>query len=205
MKKRMGAFFFVMLFILNAISIPVSASDEPSLISDLDTIMKIANIYMAEHHIRRRTSFAYFTVSISSKKEFIHIGCRDHYVEETYAQPLLEYLYAYHVDPKVIAGGTHDLESGGVEYDVELPNYTLGDFNDDSAVTAEDAQLALAAYAEKCAGKAPEWTEVQKAAYDPDCDDELTAADAQFILQYYVSNTVAGIPTTWVDIVVFGK
>ncbi len=201
MKKNFFSILLTITSILSSFSIHAFASEESTFISDTDIILKMANIYMAEKHIAFKKNV--FSMTIHKANDTLTIFSKNNKIEEEYGLPLIEYLKENHADPDKLIPIHYEDNSN--EYSIELPEYTLGDFNDDSAVTAEDAQLALAAYAEKCAGKAPEWTEVQKAAYDPDCDDELTAADAQFILQYYVSNTVAGIPTTWVDIVVFGK
>lgn len=76
--------------------------------------------------------------------------------------------------------------------------YQRGDFNLDDQIDNADAQLVLEQYIAALAGESAE-------AVDPhgftngDVDDsgDLTVADAQMILFYYVQNTVAQTPTDW--------
>lgn len=72
-----------------------------------------------------------------------------------------------------------------------------GNLNGDVAVTAEDAQLALNAATELLTGNESGLDSDQLLLADVDSDGNLTVKDAQLILQYYVLNTVTGIPTEW--------
>ncbi len=84
---------------------------------------------------------------------------------------------------------------------VTEPEVTTGDADGDKTVTSGDAQLVLNAYADIVAGNALKLTDAQKKAADVNKDGNISVEDAQFILTYYVQNTVAGIPTTWEQII----
>ena len=65
---------------------------------------------------------------------------------------------------------------------------------------ASDA-LPLSAYAELMASNPSGLSETAFRAADVDRDGELSASDAQYILQYYAQNTVAMTPTGWDEII----
>ncbi|MBP0988892.1 MAG: hypothetical protein J6S92_11510, partial [Oscillospiraceae bacterium] len=79
----------------------------------------------------------------------------------------------------------------------DVSDFLLGDVNLDGAVSVEDAQLALTAYANLMADIDIGLTELQQKAADINADGQVSVDDAQNILLYYVSNTLAGIPLTW--------
>ena len=77
----------------------------------------------------------------------------------------------------------------------------LGDVNGDGAVTASDAQIVLSAYAEELADNPHGLTEAQLAAADVDGNNKLSAIDAQYILVYFLMNSVLDNPTDWSELV----
>lgn len=81
------------------------------------------------------------------------------------------------------------------------PDVLRGDVNIDNEVSVEDAQLALKSYTEKLAGNEIDLTADQLKASDVNADGELTVEDAQYILIYYTNRTVAGLDTTWEDLI----
>ncbi|MBQ9905150.1 MAG: hypothetical protein IJM46_00055 [Oscillospiraceae bacterium] len=83
----------------------------------------------------------------------------------------------------------------------ELPDVLLrGDFNGDRSIDAADAQGVLNCYAEIIADNVPKITDAQRSAADINRDGEISADDAQWILQYYVTNTLAGQTAAWEQI-----
>ena len=60
--------------------------------------------------------------------------------------------------------------------------------------------MTLLAYVEQLTGGATGLTEAQTKAADVDSDNEITVSDAQFILIYYVRNSVAGENVPWREI-----
>lgn len=100
------------------------------------------------------------------------------------------YLNNYEEDPKEFFYTDYYEEQAPAEY-------STGDVNGDGKVDATDAQLVLAAYADALAGNAAQFSDAQKTAADIDGNHQIDSADAQHILNYYVQNTVTGIPTTW--------
>ena len=62
-------------------------------------------------------------------------------------------------------------------------------------------QLVLTAYSEVLAGNQNPLDKTQQKAADADGNQEVNAADAQYILNYYVLNQVNGTPTLWEAIV----
>ena len=81
------------------------------------------------------------------------------------------------------------------------PDVLLGDVNLDNEITVEDAQIALISYTEQFAGNEIDLTEDQLKAADVNLDGSLTVEDAQYILIYYTERTVAGLDTTWEDLI----
>ncbi len=75
-----------------------------------------------------------------------------------------------------------------------------GDVNLDGAVSVDDAQLALRAYANRIAGNPTGLNAAQTKNADVNEDGELSVDDAQNILIYYVNNTVAGKVLTWEEL-----
>ena len=76
-----------------------------------------------------------------------------------------------------------------------------GDVDSSGSGDVTDAQLALSAYAELMASNPSGLSETAFRAADVDRDGELSASDAQYILQYYAQNTVAMTPTEWEEII----
>ena len=72
-----------------------------------------------------------------------------------------------------------------------------GDANLDNAVSIEDAQRTLKAYANRIAGNRMELTDAQMHAADINADGVISVEDAQYILRYYTQKQVAGKPVTW--------
>ena len=77
------------------------------------------------------------------------------------------------------------------------PEYTLGDVNEDSEISVEDAQLVLIEYVSTMSGLDGSFTEKQQLAGDVNGDKQISVEDAQTILIYYVSNTLSGQSVTW--------
>lgn len=86
-----------------------------------------------------------------------------------------------------------------LDTDADMPGM-LGDVNGDLTVDSADAQLALNAYIDGISGNPLGLTEQQIAAADVNADGEISVEDAQFILNYYAWNSMAGVPTTWQDL-----
>ena len=78
--------------------------------------------------------------------------------------------------------------------------FLRGDVDDNGTVDVTDAQLTLAAYARRIAGKPLGLTDSQFLAANVNLDEQLSVEDAQFILKYYARNTVAKNPTTWEEL-----
>lgn len=78
--------------------------------------------------------------------------------------------------------------------------FLRGDVDDNGTVDVTDAQLTLAAYARRIAGKPLGLTDSQFRAANVNLDEQLSVEDAQFILKYYARNTVAKNPTTWEEL-----
>ena len=75
-----------------------------------------------------------------------------------------------------------------------------GDADGSGNIGANDAQITLQAYTEVLAGNEDPLTDEQRVAADVDENGKIEAADAQFILTYYVSNHVSGNVTDWESI-----
>lgn len=196
MKK---AFIKVSAFImsLSLCSFPAFA-EETTMITDGDTICKIINVFKAENNIPEKYTFTPFYNSASGN---LYVGFETNELRLKYA-PLLAALYEeYHIDR------THILYANPTEGEsVEpspVPQYLLGDVNEDSTVAVDDAMAALSAYAAKVAEQPTNLNEAQTYAADPNGDGELTIEDAIYILKYYTANTVAESGKSWIDIVVF--
>ena len=80
------------------------------------------------------------------------------------------------------------------------PEYLRGDLNDDGSVSADDAQIALLAYANSLTGLDSGLTEKQKRAGDINGDGAISIEDAQMILVYYVNRTISDQPVTWEEL-----
>lgn len=78
--------------------------------------------------------------------------------------------------------------------------FLRGDVDDNGTVDVTDAQLTLAAYARRIAGKPLGLTDLQFRAANVNLDEQLSVEDAQFILKYYARNTVAKNPTAWEEL-----
>lgn len=78
--------------------------------------------------------------------------------------------------------------------------FLRGDVDDNGTVDVTDAQLTLAAYARRIAGKPLGLTDSQFRAANVNLDEQLSVEDAQFILKYYARNTVAKNPTAWEEL-----
>lgn len=106
----------------------------------------------------------------------------------------------------------------GVECDFKVGGQ-LGDYDGDGAISVGDAQGVLSYYVETLVGgtkagdaKDAKDTKDTKDAKDAenaagdlktgdvDGDQSVTVDDAQYILLYYTENTLAGVPTTWNEI-----
>lgn len=107
------------------------------------------------------------------------------------------YLAANGIDPGILI----------VEDDLSarpLVHLAKGDCDGDGEISADDAQNVLLAYTESLAGAAIPYRAAYVADVDallPDADFQITAADAQYTLKYYVQNTVLGIETNWHEII----
>ena len=80
-----------------------------------------------------------------------------------------------------------------------------GNLNGDVQISVEDAQLALTAAAEILAGNDSGIDPSLQPLADVDRDGDLTVKDAQFILQYYVQNTLLEMPTDWDALLYAGR
>ncbi len=76
-------------------------------------------------------------------------------------------------------------------------NVIRGDLNGNGEVGADDAQIALNAYADRIAGIKMNLTDAQIKAADIDGDGQVSAEDAQLILAYYTAKNVSAINVTW--------
>ena len=76
----------------------------------------------------------------------------------------------------------------------------LGDVNGDGHINATDAQLALAAAAEIIVGNEPDLDDKQIVAADIDYNKDVTPIDAQYILTYFLHETVLEDPITWYEL-----
>ena len=81
------------------------------------------------------------------------------------------------------------------------PKALKGDTDQDGTVSIEDVQIALKAYTENFAGKGTGLSAAAEKNADVNEDGELSIDDVQNILIYYVKNTVAGLVTTWEDLI----
>ena len=72
-----------------------------------------------------------------------------------------------------------------------------GDCNGNWKVENTDAQAVLVAYTAALSGDSIDLTDPQKKACDINGDGKADVADAQFILLYYVNNTISGVSTSW--------
>lgn len=82
-------------------------------------------------------------------------------------------------------------EKNGFNFE-PLPKTNLGDINDDGAVDALDASLALMEYAALATGKVSVISHAQRALADVNKDDALDAFDASDILRYYAYTATGG-------------
>lgn len=81
-------------------------------------------------------------------------------------------------------------------YDHRIQDST-GDYDQNGKVEAADAQNTLIEYTAAVAEQPYAFNPLTYAHCDVNGDGDLTAGDAQTILQYYTANEVAGDPTTW--------
>ena len=72
-----------------------------------------------------------------------------------------------------------------------------GDCNGNWRVENTDAQAVLVAYTAALSDDSIDLTDPQKKACDINGDGKVDVADAQFILLYYVNNTISGVSTSW--------
>ena len=72
-----------------------------------------------------------------------------------------------------------------------------GDCDGNWRVENTDAQAVLVAYTAALSGDSIDLTDPQKKACDINGDGKVDVADAQFILLYYVNNTISGVSTSW--------
>lgn len=72
-----------------------------------------------------------------------------------------------------------------------------GDCNGNWKVENTDAQAVLVAYTAALSGDPIDLTDPQKKACDINGDGKADVADAQYILLYYVNNTISGVSTSW--------
>ena len=72
-----------------------------------------------------------------------------------------------------------------------------GDCNGNWKVENTDAQAVLVAYTAALSDDSIDLTDPQKKACDINGDGKADVADAQFILLYYVNNTISGVSTSW--------
>ena len=72
-----------------------------------------------------------------------------------------------------------------------------GDCDGNWKVENTDAQAVLVAYTAALSGDSIDLTDPQKKACDINGDGKVDVADAQFILLYYVNNTISGVSTSW--------
>lgn len=68
-------------------------------------------------------------------------------------------------------------------------SFTKGDINNDGAVNADDASLALKEYARQQSGHPSEFTEIQTKAADVNEDGAVDSGDASIILKYYAASS----------------
>lgn len=73
----------------------------------------------------------------------------------------------------------------------------LGDVNRDGKVSADDAQMALEAATEIIVGNEPDLDDEQKVAADIDYNHDVTPIDAQYILMYFLHESVMDDPISW--------
>lgn len=81
-------------------------------------------------------------------------------------------------------------------YDHRIQDST-GDYDQNGKVEAADAQDTLIEYTAAVAEQPYAFNPLTYTHCDVNGDGDLTAGDAQTILQYYTANEVAGDPTTW--------
>lgn len=72
-----------------------------------------------------------------------------------------------------------------------------GDCDGNWRVENIDAQAVLVAYTAALSGDSIDLTDPQKKACDINGDGKVDVADAQYILLYYVNNTISGVSTSW--------
>ena len=72
-----------------------------------------------------------------------------------------------------------------------------GDINNSGKIDALDSLLALRAYVNTFIGLDPNLSEPARTATDVDQDGRITLTDAQFILRYYVYNTILKYNISW--------
>ena len=80
-------------------------------------------------------------------------------------------------------------------YSKEYHTYVPGDYNSDSVVSIEDAQICLKNYVNILAGFDTPYD--VSVATDVNDDGILDVKDAQLILKYYIANSVADQYTSW--------
>lgn len=102
--------------------------------------------------------------------------------------------------PKELTKGTYHvyLVGGGTAFNAAEPDatfqydkkYTLGDVDDDTHITANDALCALMMSVDKKPSSGGDWTEIQKLAADVDGVAGVSANDALWILEASVDKRV---------------
>lgn len=76
-----------------------------------------------------------------------------------------------------------------------------GDFDGNGSVSGSDAQKVLVTAAEYLVGNEPDLTHWQKNIADVDSSGEITPLDAQFVLQYFLNESVLENPVTWEELI----
>lgn len=84
-------------------------------------------------------------------------------------------------------------------YNTDITNYIIGDYDNDGEVTASDSQDVLEVYVKLFTGEHIDLTNDQVFLADVDGDCDISAADSQHILMYYTDNTLAKKIVCWDD------
>lgn len=95
------------------------------------------------------------------------------------------------------AAETYAQQNGLTFEAIEAEPLMKGDVTGDELVSVEDAQTVLNDYTRIVAGKPSQLSARQTKAADVNEDTEITVADPQLILLYYVQNSIAKRETSW--------